>query len=170
MKEAGSWHITVIDSPISLGYNGVSLAMDGSGKPAISYSDNYGGLKFAWMDDAGWHTMTVDPGNDGDMPSLALDSAGNAHISYHASGILKYARGIRVEPIPFPGYSKSPTDPDRDGFYEDLNGNGRLDFADVVLYFNEMEWITENEPVAAFDLNVNGRIDFADIVALFNEI
>jgi len=63
-----------------------------------------------------------------------------------------------------------PTDPDNDGIYEDLNGNGRLDFADVVLYFNQMTWIAANEPIEAFDLNGNGRIDFADIVALFNEI
>jgi hypothetical protein len=72
--------------------------------------------------------------------------------------------------IPLPGYQHPPTDPDGDGIYEDLNANGRLDFADVVLYFNQMTWIAANEPVAAFDLNGNGRIDFADIVALFNEV
>jgi len=72
--------------------------------------------------------------------------------------------------IPLPGYSRPPTDPDGNGIYEDLNGNGRLDFADVVLYFNQMTWIAANEPISAFDLNGNGRIDFADIVALFNLI
>ncbi|RPI36443.1 MAG: hypothetical protein EHM53_12385, partial [Methanoregulaceae archaeon] len=68
--------------------------------------------------------------------------------------------------LPLPGNTNLPTDPDHDGIYEDLNGNGRLDFADVVLYFNQMQWIAAHEPVAAFDLNGNGRIDFADIVAL----
>ena len=63
-----------------------------------------------------------------------------------------------------------PTDPDGDGICEDLNGNGRLDFADVVVYFNRMEWIAKNEPVSAFDLNGNTRIDFADIVKLSGEI
>jgi len=72
--------------------------------------------------------------------------------------------------IPLPGYTNPPTDPDSDGIYEDLNANGRLDFADIVLYFNYMQWIAANEPIAAFDLNGNGRIDFADIVTLFNEI
>jgi PKD repeat protein len=72
--------------------------------------------------------------------------------------------------IPLPGYTSPPTDPDGDCIYEDLNGNGRLDFADVVLYFNQMEWIAANEPVNAFDLNGNERIDFADIVQLFGEI
>jgi parallel beta-helix repeat protein len=71
---------------------------------------------------------------------------------------------------PIPPNTNPPTDPDHDGIYEDLNGNTRLDFADVVLYFNQMEWIAENEPVTAFDLNGNGRIDFADIVRLFGEI
>jgi PKD repeat protein len=76
--------------------------------------------------------------------------------------------GVTLKPLP--GYAVLPTDPDHDGIYEDLNGNGRLDFADVVLYFNQITWIEANEPIAAFDLNGNGRIDFADIVALFNEI
>ena len=57
-----------------------------------------------------------------------------------------------------------------DGKYDDVNGNNRLDFADVVLYFNQMSWISTNEPVAAFDYNGNGRIDFADVVWLFNAL
>jgi len=83
-------------------------------------------------------------------------------------GRYPYACGAGV--VPLSGYTSLPTDPDGDCIYEDLNGNGRLDFADVVLYFNQMTWIAANEPVSAFDLNRNGRIDFADIVALFNEI
>ena len=63
-----------------------------------------------------------------------------------------------------------PTDTDGDEQYDDVNGNGRTDFADVVLYFNQMTWIAENEPVAAFDYNGNGRIDFADVVWLFNHL
>ena len=69
-----------------------------------------------------------------------------------------------------PGFSKSPTDPDSDGLYEDLNANNRKDFNDVVLMFNQMQWIAANEPVSAFDFNGNGRIDFNDIVRLFGEI
>ncbi|HPX74156.1 MAG TPA: dockerin type I domain-containing protein, partial [Methanoregulaceae archaeon] len=63
-----------------------------------------------------------------------------------------------------------PTDPDNDGLYEDLNGNGRCDFADVVLYFNQMNWIAENEPVSAFDYNGNGEIDFSDLILLFHMV
>ena len=63
-----------------------------------------------------------------------------------------------------------PTDTNSDGKYDDVNGNGRRDFADIVLYFNQMTWIAVNEPVSAFDYNGNGRIDFADVVWLFNHL
>jgi PKD repeat protein len=69
-----------------------------------------------------------------------------------------------------PGFTNPPTDPDSDGLYEDLNGNGRKDFNDVVLMFNQMQWIAANEPLGTFDFNGNGRIDFNDIVKLFGEI
>jgi PKD repeat protein len=74
------------------------------------------------------------------------------------------------QPVVFPGMTDLPTDPDGDGFYEDLNGNGRLDFADISLYFYQMDFIESDEPLALFDYNGNGRIDFADITALFNEV
>jgi len=70
----------------------------------------------------------------------------------------------------FPNTSSIPTDPDRDGLYEDINGNGHVDFADVVLFFRNMDWISSHEPVSAFDFNRNGSIDFNDLVLLFRKI
>ena len=69
-----------------------------------------------------------------------------------------------------PGGAGVPRDLNGDGRYEDVNGNGKTDFADVVLYFNQMTWIVANEPVAFFDYNGNGQIDFADVVALFTAL
>ena len=40
----------------------------------------------------------------------------------------------------------------------------------MVLCFNQLTWIAENEPLGAFDYNANGRIDFADVVWLFNNL
>lgn len=51
-----------------------------------------------------------------------------------------------------------------------MNGNGALDFNDVVLYFNQMDWIAANEPLTGFDFNGNGEIDFNDVVWLYNRI
>ena len=73
-------------------------------------------------------------------------------------------------PGTLPGASMPSTDPDFDGVFIDLNGNGRRDFADVVMLFNQMTWIAANEPVERFDFNGNGRIDFADVVVCFNRI
>jgi PKD repeat protein len=72
--------------------------------------------------------------------------------------------------IALPGMTTLPTDPDGDGLYEDLNGNGRTDYADVVLFFKQMDWIGTNEPAGIVDFNGNGRIDFADVIRLFHEI
>jgi len=72
-----------------------------------------------------------------------------------------------IQQVPqLPGYP-APTDPDGDGLYEDLNGNGRIDFNDVVVYFNNMEWISVQDGFGYFDFNRNGRIDFDDVVRLF---
>ncbi len=76
--------------------------------------------------------------------------------------------GVDVKKLP--SQSKIPTDPNGDGKYEDLNGNGRADFSDVVLFFKNMDWITANEPVKAFDFSGNGRIDFTDVIKLFKSI
>ena len=69
-----------------------------------------------------------------------------------------------------PGAALPSTDPDFDVLFDDVNGNGRRDFADVVLYFNQMSWISGNEPVGLFGYNDNGRIDVADVVWLFNHL
>jgi len=68
-----------------------------------------------------------------------------------------------------PGGAGLPGDPDRDGRFEDVNGNGRKDFADVVLLFSDLAWCAGHEPFA-FDFNHNGRTDFGDVVALFHRL
>ncbi len=78
---------------------------------------------------------------------------------------------ITVKAIPsIPGYPNPPTDPDHNGYYEDLNGNGIIDFDDVVAYYGNMDWIKQNEPVASFDYNKNNLIDFDDVVKLYGVI
>ncbi|WP_373838292.1 S8 family serine peptidase [Methanospirillum sp.] len=72
--------------------------------------------------------------------------------------------------IPLPGMNKPPKDLNGDGKFEDLNGNGRADYSDVVMFFKHMDWISKNEPVEAFDFSENGRIDFTDVIKLFNSI
>ncbi|MDH7510129.1 MAG: PKD domain-containing protein [Methanolinea sp.] len=72
--------------------------------------------------------------------------------------------------VPFPDQDDPPGDPDDDGYCEDLNGNGRTDFDDVVLYFSFIDWISEKMTPNPFDYNQNGRPDFDDLFCLFLEV
>jgi hypothetical protein len=58
-------------------------------------------------------------------------------------------------------------DPDNDGKFEDLNGNGRLDLNDLVLLFSNFRWISESNISERIDYNNNNKADYADIVTLF---
>jgi PKD repeat protein len=71
---------------------------------------------------------------------------------------------------PFPGQTASPTDPDDDGLYEDVNGNGRIDYGDVIVFSTNLTWIAANTEIRYFDFNSNNRIDFADAVLLYRHI
>ena len=72
--------------------------------------------------------------------------------------------------VTVPGGAGVPTSTENDGLCDDVNGNNRPDFADVMLYFNQMIWIATNEPAVAFDYNGNNSIEFADVVWLFNHL
>jgi subtilisin family serine protease len=95
--------------------------------------------------------------------ALVIELGGYFNLDY-----LDFSAGATV--VRVPGASADPRDLDGDGMYEDVNGNGRRDFADVVLFFNQMSWIAANEPMEAFDNNINGRIDFADVTRLFEDL
>jgi PKD repeat protein len=71
---------------------------------------------------------------------------------------------------PFPGKGLPPADLDGDGTYEDINGNGLLDFNDVITYFRYMNWIEDNQTIQYFDFNRNGWIDFNDVILLFRMV
>lgn len=73
-------------------------------------------------------------------------------------------------PPAFPGYENPPTDPNNDGWYEDINGNGEIEYDDVVALNTNMQWIEENNLVPLFDFNNNGKIDYDDVVMLFDMI
>jgi len=102
------------------------------------------------------------------MVNVTATSQGDPGVSDAIATVTTVA--VAPDVIPLPEIVNPPTDPDEDGLYEDLNGNGRKDFDDVVQLFNFMEWIEANEPTACFDFNGNGRIDFDDIVQLFGEL
>ncbi len=110
-KDAAGWHTEVVAGDSFVGKINTSLALESSGRPHIGFYDvGDRSVGYAYRDAGGWHVETVgyvgDTGNDMNMLSLALDSAGSPRMSYvYSDGPfdLKYARrdagGWHVETV-----------------------------------------------------------------------
>lgn len=79
---------------------------------------------------------------------------------------------VPAEPAisPLGGDGPVPTDPDGDGRYEDMNGNGVMDLQDPTVFFTHFAWLQSQGYVLTFDFNENGALDLSDVQALFTEI
>jgi DNA-binding beta-propeller fold protein YncE len=124
----------------------------------------------------------IQPGSDGaTLASIAVRGVdtGTADISVEVEAFDDDA-GDSIDPAVDPGLvvtgppvvsgDEPPTDPDGDGAFEDINGNGRLDYNDVVTLFDNFEGDAVQLNKEAYDFNDNGRLDYADIVSLYEEI
>ena len=163
---------------------GLTWYMNGN-YPDSGYSD---GMRLVWFADDSVNTLG--PGGTGIHAFGNWDwheAAASKYWYYYVQGVenyptttglsAKYVNRIYIysdDPVPvvlpLPGQTSVPTDPDKDGLYEDMNGNGAIGFGDVVLFFTHIEWIKEKEPVIAFDFSGNGVIGFQDVVVFFNQV
>jgi endoglucanase len=98
------------------------------------------------------------------------DDAGSAIPVSTTGAMLTVEKGSSDGGSVKPIEGETPTDVDNDGTYEDVNGNGQIDYNDIVVFINHMNEPVISEQVAAYDYNGNGRIDFADVVSLFQEV
>ena len=71
-------------------------------------------------------------------------------------------------PPALPGLA-APTDPDGDGLYEDLNGDGEFTVADVQTMFANLDSESIREYPDAYDFNGDGTVDISDVQWLFVE-
>ena len=85
-RDKTGWHFETVDS----GGSSVSLALAPSGYLQMSYQHG-NQLDYAWYDGASWHSELVKDGNLGPSTSLAIDDAGQTHISFHGDTGLNYA-------------------------------------------------------------------------------
>ncbi len=121
-----------------------------------------GGNYWGSPDHRGWSDQAIDADRDGFGDEVYYLSKDRLNVD--SLPLVVYAMPA---PLPVPPGTSRPLDLDGDRLFEDVNGNNRFDFADVVIFFNGMEWMSGHEPVQFFDFNHNLRIDFGDVVDLF---
>jgi GH35 family endo-1,4-beta-xylanase len=110
----------------------------------------------------GEHEITVEIGTESVTKRVSLtDLNGTTTVTVP---VTNSGSGTDLAPID----GAMPTDPDGDGSYEDVNGNGKIDFDDMVTYFEHMDEAVMDNP--AYDYNANGKIDYNDLVTLFQEL
>ncbi|WP_231727921.1 CARDB domain-containing protein, partial [Haloferax profundi] len=63
-----------------------------------------------------------------------------------------------------------PTDPDGDGEFEDINGDGEVNIVDVQAMFVNRDKVVTTNSSRAFDFSGNGVVNIIDVQHLFNEV
>ena len=123
---------------------------DGSGVQPLTLTSPSFSLSHAYTN-AGAYTVTV----------TVTDSAG----AVGSDSLL-----VEVTFTTLPGQTSPARDLDGDGRAEDANGNGDLDFADILAVFNNLDSAEVQGNASDFDYNGNGLVDMADIVDLFDKM
>jgi outer membrane protein assembly factor BamB len=99
--------------------------------------------------------------------SLNVTNAGGSNTTTRTN----YITVTSVKPFPKPGggFFPEPTDPNHDGKYEDIDGNGWIGFNDVVVLYQNMEAADAGVygPIAYYDYDNSGFIGFNDVVKLY---
>jgi PKD repeat protein len=70
-------------------------------------------------------------------------------------------------PGPITDFENAPTDPDGDGKYEDVNGDGSVNVGDAQALFANTDDAEIQDNPKAFDFNDDGSVNVGDAQALF---
>ncbi len=122
---------------------------DGSGARPLALDGNSFTLGHVYSA-AGEYTVTI---------TVSDDDGGTGSATFVAT-VASYCPTL-------PGMEAPAQDLDSDGLCEDVNGNGRLDFADVRDFFRHLDSPEVQGNPQAFDFSGNGRVDMTDVKALF---
>lgn len=109
-------------------------------------------------------------GSDAAVRDVLIDVPGDPVLTEHSDVDRRNVRETGPCPAdlrPLRSSYSDPTDPDGDGRYEDINGDGEFDAVDVqALFTTHDEPAVRNEP-AAFDFNEDGTTGIVDVQRLF---
>lgn len=158
---------------------GVTIAESfGISETAVASDGASATIRFADIDE---NAQSVVGGTDTPLATLDIrgKSAGTADIEMSVDELdddngnplePKTELGVViVGPPPVTG-SDEPTDPDSDGLFEDVNGNGRVDYDDTETLFDSFADDSVALNKTAYDFNENGKLEYDDIVTLYSEV
>jgi PKD repeat protein len=135
---------------------------DNSTNTPTSWQWSWGDLTANGTTETPTHTYTIAGTYTVTLTATNSDGSG----TFQRTNYISIASGV----IPFPGEINTPTNPLGGTLYWDTNGNGRIDYNDLVIFFNNLAWAQTNEPTWAFDFNSNGRLDYNDVQLLFGRL
>ncbi|AWB27449.1 cellulase family glycosylhydrolase [Halococcoides cellulosivorans] len=69
-----------------------------------------------------------------------------------------------------PGWPAGASDPDGDGLYEDLSGDGTVNFPDVNTLFQNTDTANVQNNTQFYDFDGDGGVDMQDVLALFEMV
>ncbi|WP_146201105.1 PKD domain-containing protein [Methanospirillum lacunae] len=167
-------NITPIDNPNLIADFIVSPE---SGYPPLNvhFADNSSGGpdSWKWNFGDGGGSIISSPNHTYTQPghysiSLSIGKSGYSAGTIKENAVTVKFPYVTVSPFPKPdgGNYSVPTDPDGDGRYEDINGNGWLENDDPIVYLKNLQFAQKNEPVTQFDFDGSGFIGYGDIVML----
>ncbi len=118
---------------------------DGAGQTRLTVNPGADSAP-AWSPDGTRIAFESDRDENVDLYVMNADGSGQTRLTTDAA-YDGTPRGMGRPPMPsrrrrwcwFPAGVGLPTDTNRDGVFDDINGNGRGDFADVALYFGQLE-------------------------------
>ncbi len=125
------------------------------------------------LDSNGEATVDVTLPDDPEQPVYFMTAVENADGSTGTPSNVVVLQNdpsqVDQGPPTLPGFENAPTDPDGDGVYEDVNGDGDVNVGDVqALFANDDGPVVQNN-TAAFDVNGDGAVNVGDVQALFAE-
>ncbi|MGM0592622.1 MAG: dockerin type I domain-containing protein, partial [Halobacteriota archaeon] len=142
----------------------VDIAADGSSveiTAATMDTDDTGSVPIA--------TITVEGGAAGSTDlTPTVDALGDEQgTSYAVTGTT--GASLTVTEISI-GDFPPVTDPDNDGQYEDINGDGAFNIVDVQALFANLDDPALEQSTDQFDFNDDGTVNVVDVQALFVEL
>jgi outer membrane protein assembly factor BamB len=127
------------------------------------------------LDESGETVNEYDVGSLEENFTIAFDDPGEYTVSVDYGLLDSYTEEIDVQVVgedylpPVVG-DDSPTDPDDDGLYEDVDGGSQFNIFDVQAFFNNFQSEAVQEYAGRYNFDGDGDITIFDVQALFNEL